>query len=133
MALCNEKIPYSNFHDMNLDWILKKVSELEEVVGSTGGTLEEIQQRVTEIENLLNEWQSGDIPESMAAAIRNYVTTHISQLVGDAIRFVTFEITHAGYFVAYIPSNWRDITFKTSEYDAHIPDFTEYGHLVLTY
>ena len=39
-----EHFPYTNFHDLNLDWLLKKVEELERRV-------EELERRVEELEN----------------------------------------------------------------------------------
>ena len=30
-----QKVPYANFHDLNLDWILNKVKELDEFVHTT--------------------------------------------------------------------------------------------------
>lgn len=46
---------------------------------------------------------------------------------------VYFGLTDSGYFVAYIPSAWKDIKFKTTGYDINIPIQPEYGHLVLQY
>ena len=39
-----EHFPYVNYHDLNLDWILKKVEELEK-------RIEELEQRVEDLEN----------------------------------------------------------------------------------
>lgn len=38
-----EHFPYTNFHDMNLDWLLQKVQELEEKV-------KELEERVEALE-----------------------------------------------------------------------------------
>ena len=46
---------------------------------------------------------------------------------------VFFGITDDGYFVAYIPESWDDITFYTTELDIFLPIEPEYGHLVLAY
>lgn len=46
---------------------------------------------------------------------------------------VFFGITDDGYFVAYIPESWDDITFYTTELDIFLPIQPEYGHLVLAY
>lgn len=46
---------------------------------------------------------------------------------------VFFGITNEGYFVAYIPESWDDITFNTTELDIFLPIQPEYGHLVLSY
>ena len=49
------------------------------------------------------------------------------------VTMVFFGITDDGYFVAYIPESWDDITFYTTELDIFLPMQPEYGHLVLAY
>lgn len=57
----------------------------------------------------------------------------IYQIVANAIKNVFFGLTMNGYFVAYIPESWDDITFETTGWDVDIPSHPEYGHLVLSY
>lgn len=57
----------------------------------------------------------------------------IYQIVANAIKNVFFGLTMNGYFVAYIPDSWDDITFETTGWDVDIPSHPEYGHLVLSY
>lgn len=49
------------------------------------------------------------------------------------VTMVFFGITDDGYFVAYIPESWDDITFRTTELDIFLEIEPEYGHLVLVY
>lgn len=49
------------------------------------------------------------------------------------VTMVFFGITDDGYFVAYIPESWDDITFYTTELDIFLEIQPEYGHLVLAY
>lgn len=49
------------------------------------------------------------------------------------VTMVFFGITDDGYFVAYIPDSWDDITFRTTELDIFLDIEPEYGHLVLVY
>ena len=46
---------------------------------------------------------------------------------------VFFGITDNGYFVAYIPNSWKNITFNTTGLDIELELQPEYGHLVLSY
>lgn len=43
-----DTLPYANFHDLNLNWIIKKIKELETEANN-------LKERVTELENRLNE------------------------------------------------------------------------------
>ena len=57
----------------------------------------------------------------------------IEEYIARAIKTVFFGLTDSGYFVAYIPESWSDITFNTTGYDITVPQTSEYGHLVLSY
>lgn len=41
-----EMVPYSNFHDLNLDWVLKVVKEAEDVINGDRGDIAEIMQEL---------------------------------------------------------------------------------------
>lgn len=77
MAIFHE-YPYTNFHDLNLDWIIKIVKELKAIVDSID--VDEINRRFTNIETILAE-HSADIAllksqsTSAAAAISALQTT----------------------------------------------------------
>ena len=57
----------------------------------------------------------------------------IYKILANAIKNVFFGLTNAGYFVAYIPESWDDITFQTTGWDVVVESMPEYGHLVLAY
>jgi hypothetical protein len=47
------------------------------------------------------------------------------------IKTVWFGLTDDGYFVAYIPESWQDVTFRTTGYDITTELMPDFGHLVL--
>lgn len=66
--------------------------------------------------------------------IDNFDTSFIEKVIADYIKVaVFFGLTMSGYFVAYIPETWDDITFKTTGYDIIDPLMSEFGHLELIY
>ena len=65
--------------------------------------------------------------------IDNFSEEKIIELFGKYIQFVFFGLTDDGYFVAYIPEGWDDISFSTSGYDDFTSIEPEYGHLILSY
>lgn len=74
---------------------------------------------------LLQDWIDNfddNIDRVLREVIEHYIAT-----------MVFFGITDDGYFVAYIPDSWDDITFYTTELDIFLPIEPEYGHLVLAY
>lgn len=63
--------------------------------------------------------------------IENFDTDFIKKLVLDyvaeSVKQVFFGLSNTGYFVAYIPKSWDEITFGT------IQEGDLYGHLTLKY
>lgn len=63
--------------------------------------------------------------------IDNFDTDFIKKLVLDyvaeSVKQVYFGLSNTGYFVAYIPKSWDEITFDT------IQEGDLYGHLTLKY
>ena len=65
--------------------------------------------------------------------IDNYDTAFAEEIIKKYIATMIFvEINDSGYIVYYIPSEWTDITFNTTDLDVHIDGY-EYGRLVLSY
>ena len=65
--------------------------------------------------------------------IDNFDTTYIEQLISETIAtMVFFGLTDTGYFIAFIPDNWEEITFETTGWDVDISGIP-YGHLCLGY
>lgn len=101
--------------------VVEKVNEMAELINPASGEIAALGIRVSDLEEELENLKNG-----------GYIDL-IEKYISEAIRMVFFGLTDSGYFVAYIPENWRDITFNTTEYDIYLSDFHEYGHLTLSY
>ena len=81
----------------------------------------------------ISKINSGIFPDNVWANFRYWFDTYakpkIVELIGDSIKLVWFGLTDDGYFVAYIPESWDEITFDT------VMDYASeyYGHLVLVH
>ena len=65
--------------------------------------------------------------------IDNFDEKYIRKLVSEMmVGMVFFGLTMNGYFVAYVPDSWNDITFNTTGYDYETDEYN-FGHLVLSY
>ena len=65
--------------------------------------------------------------------IDDFNISDIEEIIGECIKMVFFGLTQNGYFVAYIPDSWDDITFSTSQYDDFTTVAPDFGHLILSY
>ena len=124
--------PYINENDLNLDYILKKVKNLLDRVGSLESWRVLHEAEYQQLKQYYDDLVSGNLSPALIAAINNWCSEHIVDLVGELVHSVFFSITDNGYFVAYIPESWDDIIFGTSGYD-DFPAGIEYGHLTLSY
>ena len=126
------KYPYTDFHELNLDWILKTVKDLFAAVQQIDSWMDQHQAEYEELKALYDMIMAGNFPDSIRQAFANWMNANALDLVGEMVKLVIFNITDDGYFVAYIPESWNDIMFGTTGLDTGIPGY-DYGHLVLSY
>ena len=71
--------------------------------------------------------------EAVTEAIKNFDTTELEKMLEKKIATMIFVgINDAGYITYYIPANWSNIEFRTTNLDVDVPNY-DYGHLVLYY
>ena len=126
------KYPYTDFHELNLDWVLKTVKDLLAAVQEIDGWMDQHQAEYEELKALYDQIIAGNFPDSIKQAFADWMNANALDLVGEMTKLVIFNITDDGYFVAYIPESWDDILFGTTGYDTILPGY-DYGHLVLSY
>lgn len=121
---CQKVLPLVYDNSLSYYEVLCKLTEhINGMVEGVEIAIESVQDLavdVAEIEKELEKISEGDFE-------------FIYQIVANAIKNVFFGLTMNGYFVAYIPDSWDDITFETTGWDVDIPSHPEYGHLVLSY
>ena len=97
---------------------------------------------VTYINNIIKDIQTTDSEitelqkeiKEIQTWINNFETTELENLIAEQIATMIFiEISNAGYIIYYMPEQWEDITFNTTGLDITVPDYPEYGRLVLSY
>lgn len=125
--------PYTNLNDLNLDYVLKSLKAMVDDVEELKGWRETHEEEYEQLKDLYDKVMSGNFPPSIVNAFERWMRENANDLVGEMVKNVFFGLTDSGYFVAYIPDSWSDITFNTSSYDIFLPDWLSYGHLVLSY
>lgn len=61
--------------------------------------------------------------------ITEWVSANMPDIIGKAIKMVFFGLTDDGYFCAYIPESWADLTFDTGA----VYGRADYGRLILKF
>lgn len=98
--------PYSNFHDMNLDWIIKTTKENNQKVNEFGtdletmeGTVQDLQEYVGNIDSQIQEKIETEVPALVAEEIENGLLTQVV----DATRTRRIVIIGDSYGQGYTP------------------------------
>ena len=130
-GLFNNEYPYTDFHELNLTWVIKHIKELMNRVHTLETWRLEHEDEYQQLKDLYDQIISGNFPPSVVQAFEEWMQKNALELVGELVKMVFFGITDDGYFVAYIPESWEDIIFGTTGLD-DFPAGVEYGHLTLS-
>jgi hypothetical protein len=101
--------------------VVDYINDLIDADNEMYASIEQMQKDIDALEEWVNNFDE-NVERILTETIDKYIAT-----------MVFFGITDDGYFVAYIPDNWNDITFYTTELDIFLDIEPEYGHLVLAY
>ena len=139
MAGLFENLPYTNFHELNLGWLLQTVkrlaelydeldldgiiSDLESAIAGNTAAIASLNRRFERLEN-------GDYIENYIPALADWINANLQELVARIALFVQFGLGDDGRFYADIPDNWDFLHFETG-YDPN--DVQEYLHLIINY
>lgn len=125
MGLFNN-FPYTNFHEMNLDWIVKQVNDLIEkypgMISDISQLANELSKRVATLEKDYDYLSTGGLEKNLRQVLSAFMPAMIYP-----------EISDAGYIIYNIPGTWDAITFNTTGLDINLDLQPEYGHLVVSY
>lgn len=127
------EFPHTRSYEGDLGYIIKNMSKLIDDYNSIVDDQKAIDEKMAEIEATYQAILNGDFPEALKEAFYNWMIENASNIVARMIKNVFFGLTDSGYFCAWVPESWQDITFKTSEYDYTTPLCPEFGHLILQY
>lgn len=127
------EFPHTRTYDSDLGWLIKNVKGYNDTIAALEEWIAVNTPRIEDLEAFKAALESGDLPAGVQQGIETWLTTHATEVISAIIKNVWFGLTNAGYFVAYVPDSWSDITFKTTGLDIVLDLMPEYGHLVLQY
>lgn len=125
------EFPNTRTYDSDLGWLIRTVHSHDETLKALDEWAEKTDLSVKELEDFKKALEDGDLPQGVKDGLFEWAALNMPALIAETIRTVFFTLEN-GYFVAYIPDSWDEITFGTSGYD-DFPIGIDYGHLTLSY
>lgn len=121
--------PYTDFHELNADFLLKNYKMLLDSLHKIDGWIETHEKEYEELKALYDDLMTGDYPDTFIESLTKWIDKNGVDIIAAKIKAVHFGLTNDGYFCAYIPESWSDIHFDT------VTDSNDalYGHLMLLY
>lgn len=125
------EFPNTRTYDSDLGWLIRTVHSHDETLKALDEWAETTDLSVKELEDFKKALEDGNLPQGVRDGLYTWATLNMPQLLAKTIKTVFFTLEN-GYFVAYIPDSWDEITFGTSGLD-DFPVGVDYGHLTLSY
>lgn len=132
MSYTDYDFPGTHYYDTDLREVICKVTKILKTVAKLDEWKEEHEKQYEELKKFYDDLIAGNFTPEMEEALYKWTVENTVDIIGKAIKAVFFGLTDNGYFVAYIPDSWNDITFGTSGLD-DFPSGVDFGHLTLTY
>lgn len=82
---------------------------------------------VVKLQELFQKFQDQGLAELYEKLLQQWVDDNMERIISRAVKFVYFGLTNDGYFCAYIPDSWDEITFDTGA----VYGRSDYGRLIL--
>lgn len=127
------EFPHTRTYDSDLGWLIKNVKSYDDTIAALNEWIAVNTPRIEDLEAFKDAMESGQLPAGVQQGIAAWLSVNGAQIIAAIIKNVWFGLTDAGYFVAYVPDSWQDITFKTTGWDIILDLMPDYGHLVLQY
>lgn len=82
---------------------------------------------IADLTNKYQELVDGGLIDTYTAQIQAWINDNMTTIMSAACKQVYFGLTSEGYFVAYVPDSWSEITFDTGA----VYGLDTYGRLIL--
>ena len=125
--------PYTDFHELNLDWIITHFKEFVDEIASLDSWRTTHEAEYQQLKEYVDELRDGQLTPAMYNAIVAWCNANLFDLFAEMIKFITVSLNDSGYIVLTYPSQWRELVFNTTGLDIDVPLQPEYGHLTISY
>jgi hypothetical protein len=115
--------------EQRIKHICYEIDKLVNYANMLGRNINVTHEEVERLKRELERLKDGGLLKYYINQIYEWIQTHMRELMSAAVKQVYFGLNDDGYFVAYVPDSWREITFDTGT----VYGRTDYGRLVLRF
>lgn len=105
------------------------IQQLIDQYGSTDSQIQKNTEAIEELEELFTQFQESGFDDYYEQQVIKWIGDNIEILYQQLAKQVFFGLTSDGYFCAYVPDSWSDITFDTGA----VFGTETYGRLILRF
>ena len=127
------KYPRTDFHELNLDYILEHFPEILEDLQHIDSWIENHETEYEELKSFMDQIEDGVLPEAVYNNLVTWLQNNAFDIIGEMIKFISVGLNDNGYIVLTFPQQWQQLIFNTTGLDINTPIQPEYGHLTISY
>lgn len=105
------------------------IQQLIDQYGSTDSQIQKNSDAIAELQELFRKFQESGFDDYYEQQVIKWIDDNIEILYEQLAKQVFFGLTSDGYFCAYVPDSWSDITFDTGA----VYGTDTYGRLILRF
>lgn len=105
------------------------IQQLIDQYGSTDSQIQKNAEDIAELQELFRKFQESGFDDYYEQQVIKWIADNIAILYEQLANKVFFGLTSDGYFCAYVPDSWSDITFDTGA----VYGTEAYGRLILRF
>ena len=116
-------------HEERIKKICLELHKLTEYAGYLGENINLDHKSIEELQESFQKFIDGEYDDYYKDVINKWVQDNLADLISSGVKQVYFGLTDDGYFCAYVPDSWSEISFDTGA----VYGRSDYGRLILRF
>lgn len=116
-------------HEERIKRICLELHKLVEYANYLGENINLDHETIEELQKAFQDFIDGEYDQYYKDVIYRWIQDNFAELISDGIKQVYFGLTDNGYFCAYVPDSWSEISFDTG----CVFGRSDYGRLILKF
>ena len=116
-------------HEERIKRLCLELHKLIEYANYLGENINLDHETIKELQDAFQKFIDGEYDQYYKDVIYQWIQDNFADLISAGVKQVYFGLTDDGYFCAYVPDSWSEITFDTGA----VYGRSDYGRLILRF